>query len=96
MNTQTDIKSLRVQVDEINFKILELLNRRAEIVLQIGENKRHIGRSHAFDAKREEEIFEYLSKNNMGPFDNEMIENIFKQILDESTKLQEKIIKLEY
>jgi 3-deoxy-7-phosphoheptulonate synthase/chorismate mutase len=92
MNNE-DIKSLRKQVDEINLKILELLNDRASIVQRIGDSKRLKGHTGAFDPKREQEIFEYLYEHNRGPFDNETIQNIFKRIFDESTKLQEQIIK---
>lgn len=88
-----DITTLRDQLDEINLKMLQLLCERGSIVQRIGEKKRESGRTSAYDPKREEEIFEYLSKNNQGPFDNEMIKNIFKQIFDESSRLQEKILK---
>lgn len=89
-----DLTKLREQLDEINLKLLQILSDRGNIVQRIGETKRESGRTSAYDAKREEEIFEYLSKHNQGPYDDEMIKNIFKQIFEESTRLQDKTLKV--
>lgn len=88
-----DLTNLREQLDKINIQLLEILNERGKIVQKIGEKKLELGRTEAYDPKREEEIFEYLFKGNTGPYDNEMIKNIFKQVFDESSKLQEKLLK---
>ncbi|MFC5450817.1 chorismate mutase [Paenibacillus aestuarii] len=85
-----ELNELRAQVDEINVKLLELLNERARIVEKIGEYKRSAGMLDVYDPKRERESFEYLTRRNQGPFDDEMIKNIFKQIFDESSELQKR------
>ena len=41
MMTENQLSKLRDQVDEINLEILKLLNKRAEIVLQIGNAKKN-------------------------------------------------------
>ncbi|MEW9701094.1 chorismate mutase [Paenibacillus sp. SI8] len=84
----TELKGLRAQIDEINLKLLELLNERARIAESIGAYKRSSGIQDVYDPGREREIFEYLCRHNKGPFDDEMIKNIFKQIFDESSELQ--------
>lgn len=82
------LKGLRAQIDEVNLKLLELLNERARIVESIGSYKRSAGMQDVYDPTREREIFEHLCRMNKGPFDDEMIKNIFKQIFDESSELQ--------
>ncbi|NEW07975.1 hypothetical protein GK047_18405 [Paenibacillus sp. SYP-B3998] len=84
----TELKGLRTQIDEINLKLLDLLNERARVVELIGAYKRSAGIQDVYDPIREREIFEHLCSQNKGPFDDEMIKNIFKQIFDESSELQ--------
>ena len=84
-----DIDNWRKKVDEINLKILELLNERTEYVVEIGKLKRRRGMS-LYSAERENKIFETLSKVNRGPLEDKNIRNIFERIIDESRNIQRK------
>ncbi|AZR74253.1 chorismate mutase [Anoxybacter fermentans] len=87
--TLQQIEKLRKELDLINDQLLELLNRRAEIVQQIGRIKKE-NNLPFYDPEREQEMFEKLTEKNSGPFSDETIVHLFKEIAKASLKLQEK------
>ena len=82
-----NINDYRNQIDEINMKLLKLLNERAEWVVKIGKYK-SIKRLPVLDEVREKTVFSSLNSNNDGPFENEAIKRIFNKIIEESKTLQ--------
>lgn len=82
------LEELRAQLDEINIEILELLSRRAELVQEIGELKKLKG-TERFDPIREKEMLDKLVAANPGPFDDNTIRHLFKQIFQASLGLME-------
>lgn len=74
------LDELRNRIDEIDLRLLALLNSRAEIVLQIQDLKREQGLP-PYSAIREGEIVEQLRKANTGPLPDEVVEDIFHKIL---------------
>ena len=82
------LETLRMQLDEINVKLLELISDRAEIVQQIGQLKKKQGMDR-FDPVREREMLNGLVARNNGPFDDNTIVHLFKQIFKASLELQE-------
>ena len=44
--TQDRLKELRVEIDAIDDRILELLNARAKAAIEVGSIKKEIGRAH--------------------------------------------------
>ncbi|SMO60092.1 bifunctional 3-deoxy-7-phosphoheptulonate synthase/chorismate mutase [Melghirimyces algeriensis] len=84
-----ELDQLRKQIDEVNTKLLELLNQRARLAQSIGEVKKSQG-IHRFDPVRERDMLDRMTKLNPGPFDNDTIRHLFKQIFKASLDLQEK------
>jgi 3-deoxy-7-phosphoheptulonate synthase/chorismate mutase len=82
------LETLRGKLDEVNLKLLELLNERADIVREIGEWKEEKGMA-KFDPIREREMLETLVKHNRGPFTDDQVKHLFKQIFNVSLGLQE-------
>lgn len=78
---------LRSQVDRIDSKLLQLLNRRAALVIRIGEVKKKHGLP-VYDGKRELEVLDRLIRSNTGPLSKKAIRSIFSGILRHSRKLQ--------
>ncbi|MDI6891390.1 MAG: chorismate mutase [Actinomycetota bacterium] len=74
------IEELREQVDEIDEKVVGLLNERAQIALAIRKFKEEKGIP-IYDPEREGEIYRKLSANNSGPLSDEAIREIYKKIL---------------
>ncbi len=89
MTLQNQLQELRGQVDEINLKILELLNQRARIVSDIGKVQAQLGTSF-YDPQREAQMLTMLEQANNGPFSNETIKALFREIFRASMALEEK------
>ena len=88
--SQTDAKqltSLRAQIDEVDLEILKLLNRRARLVSHIGEIKKRSKRT-VYIPSREREIEKRLVQRNEGPFPNEGVRAVFREIVSASRSLE--------
>ncbi len=82
-----NLRKLRNQIDQIDDKILELLNDRARVVLEVGKTK--AGESREFYVpSRERAIFERLQADNQGPFPNESVCRVFREIISASLSLE--------
>lgn len=84
-----ELEQLRNQIDDINRQLLELLSQRAELARAIGEVKRAQG-INRFDPVRERDMLDRLVAGNPGPFDDDTIRHLFKQIFKASLDLQQK------
>jgi 3-deoxy-7-phosphoheptulonate synthase / chorismate mutase len=87
--SESSLQELRSQVDTINLQILELLNRRATVVSDIGKVQAQLGTGF-YDPQREAYMLTELEKNNEGPFSNETIKALFREIFRASMALEEK------
>lgn len=86
-NKESELQALRRKLDQINLMLLDVLSMRGKVVSQIGQVKKEIAYP-LTDSKREEEILEYLGSHNQGPFSNQQIGEIFKEIFKQSKELQ--------
>jgi len=82
-----DIYGLRGQIDGIDSEILRLLNRRAQLVLEVGRLKAE----HNLDfhvPQREEEIYRRLAVENPGPFPAEAVRPVFREVISACLSLE--------
>ncbi|MBP1969066.1 3-deoxy-7-phosphoheptulonate synthase/chorismate mutase [Virgibacillus natechei] len=86
--TANELQELRNKIDEVNLQILTLLNERAEIVQEIGENKEKQGVVR-FDPVRERQALDLILEKHDGPFESSTIQHLFKEIFKASLELQE-------
>lgn len=82
------LQKLRKEIDRIDRQILELLNKRAGLALKIGEIKRKKGILF-YDPVREKNLISNLIKINKGPFPDDTIKSLFREILSATLALQE-------
>ena len=83
----SDVDKFRREIDQLDEQILRLLNKRAELAIQIGKHKKdHQGQVHV--PQREREIFARLEKLNTGPFPGEAIRHVFREIISASLSLE--------
>ncbi|MEJ8777895.1 bifunctional 3-deoxy-7-phosphoheptulonate synthase/chorismate mutase [Pseudogracilibacillus sp. ICA-222130] len=82
------METLRAQLDELNLDLLDLINKRAEIVRQIGEIKGKQS-TRRFDPVRERDMLNHIIQHNDGPFKNATVEHIFKEIFKAGLEIQE-------
>lgn len=88
------IGELRKKIDRTDGRLLGLLNERAALAREIGEQKRKRSRNFYIPA-REDEILERLTKTNPGPFPGASIQPVFKEIISACRSL-EKPLKVAY
>jgi chorismate mutase/prephenate dehydratase len=77
----------RQKIDEIDEKVLALLNDRARIVLEVGKVKRE-QRAELYAPAREQAIYTRLTASNQGPFPNEAVRSVFREIISASLSLE--------
>ncbi len=87
--TQNRLQELRAEVDDINLQILDLLSKRAGLASEIGKVQQQLGTSF-YDPEREAQMLTALEQNNKGPFSNETIKALFREIFRASLALEEK------
>ncbi|OGP30333.1 MAG: chorismate mutase [Deltaproteobacteria bacterium GWC2_42_11] len=88
------LKELRQEIDRIDDSILELLNNRAKLAIEIGSIKKE-GNHAIYVPEREREIYQRLLNNNPGPFPNNAVKNVFREIMSTSISL-EKTFKIAF
>ena len=79
-NALQQIEEHRAQIDELDKKIVSLLNERAVHSLQIRDLKPG-ARMGLYDPKREEEILQKIGSYNEGPLYNEHLREIYTALL---------------
>lgn len=73
MMVKREITRLREQIDQMNLNLLDLINKRAELVQQIDDMKR-------FNPDRNQDMLNKVINHHQGPLDTETIEYLFKEI----------------
>ena len=81
------IKKIRLSVDEIDKKIVRLLNKRASKILDIGKLKTQLKRS-VYAPAREKDVLEKITKENKGPLDKEALIAIYREIMSAALALE--------
>ena len=79
--------NLRKKIDDIDSRLLNLLNERAQTVIDLGKIKRAAGLK-LYDPDREQAIFARLTKDNRGPLAGDAVKRLFERIIDESRRLE--------
>jgi len=77
----------RQKIDEIDGKLLALLNDRARVVLEVGKIKRD-RKAELYAPAREQAIYVRLTGLNQGPFPNEAVRSVFREIISASLSLE--------
>jgi chorismate mutase/prephenate dehydratase len=85
--TPTDLNKLRIEIDAIDEKLVELLNQRARCALEIGRYKQQ-NQQAVYEPKREAEVMANLERSNHGPLPHEELVSIYTAILAAMRRLQ--------
>jgi len=81
------LDDLRRRVDEINLRILEMLNLRKALIIDIFKAKQ-AHRVSIFDPEREEAQLMKIKSQNTGPMLDEEVEEIFETILRQAKAIR--------
>ena len=88
------IQELRKKIDEIDDKLVDLLNERAKIVIEVGNIKK-AEKLDFHSPSREREILERLTARNTGPLPEDTLKAVYHEILSSSLSL-ERPLKVAY
>jgi chorismate mutase len=78
-----NISAWRQRMDEIDKKLVELLNERCKCALEIGHIK-HASNIPLYQPAREKEVLANAEDNNQGPLSHAAIRRLFERIIDEA------------
>ena len=78
---------LRNQIDMVDEELLISLNRRANLVIKVGQIKQKENID-VFDPGREKELMKRLNSLNKGPLRDEILEELFQSLINTLKKLQ--------
>ncbi|MDO5295392.1 MAG: bifunctional 3-deoxy-7-phosphoheptulonate synthase/chorismate mutase [bacterium] len=82
------LSAYRHSIDDINERLLALLNERAKTAQLIAQRKAELGLP-TFDPQRESQMLEILAQNNQGPFSDNAIKGLFKEIFGATRQLMD-------
>ena len=78
-----NLSDWRRRIDDLDKKLVELLNERSRCVLEIGKLKQeqHLP---LYQPDREKEVLQNAEQNNHGPLTDAAIRRLFERIIDEA------------
>jgi chorismate mutase len=83
----------RRQIDEIDRKLVELLNQRSKCALEIGKLKQAENLP-LYQPEREREVLENAERSNAGPLTDAAIRRLFERIIDEARSAEREAMRL--
>lgn len=86
------IEDWRAKINALDGELLRLLNERARLALRVGEHKTASGLS-LCDHTREAEVIDRMCNQNEGPLDERAIVELFRAVIHESRRIQQRIIE---
>jgi chorismate mutase/prephenate dehydratase len=81
------LEQLRLQIDQIDAQIVDLLNSRARVVVEIGKIKQTSG-SPIYAPDREKAVLEKVRKLNHGPLPDRCMEAVYRELMSGSFALE--------
>ena len=82
------LDKLRLDIDSLDRQLVTLLGQRAELVRSIGHLKAETGKP-VFDPGRERDVLERVTAINAGPYEDDHIRAIYREIMAASRSLEE-------
>ena len=82
-----DLAALREQIDELDERIVELLNERAKVVIRVGEAKQLHGMP-IYAPDREHAVLRRMASLNTGPLPPETLQAIYRELMSGSFALE--------
>ncbi len=82
-----DIADWRKRIDELDRKLVELLNQRAQCAVEIGRLKRNTNLP-VYEPDRERIIFENVCRLNRGPLSDADLKRVYERMIDVMRTIQ--------
>jgi len=82
-----DIADWRRKIDELDRRLVEMLNERARAAQEIGKLKRNTDMP-IYEPNREKIIFENVREHNGGPLPDSELHKVYERIIDVTRNIQ--------
>ena len=82
-----NIENLRKKINQIDLQLVEMLNERARVVIEVGKIKQQNG-GPIFAPDREKQVFETIKNANNGPLPNKCLVAIWRELMSGSFFLE--------
>jgi chorismate mutase-like protein len=86
------VEDWRRRIDEIDRKLVELLNERSTCVVEIGKLKKVDG-TPLYQPDREREVLAAAERASRGPLSGAAIRRLFERILDEARSVERTVMQ---
>lgn len=86
--TDDPLKPLRERIDVLDRQIVDLLNERAKVVVEVGHVKRQGGAGPVYAPDRETRVLEQVRRWNKGPLLDATLEAIYRELMSGSFALE--------
>lgn len=86
--TSPELARLRTEIDELDRRIVQLLNQRAELVKAVGHEKAALGRRAIRDRDREREVLLRVTMVNAGPVPQADLLAIYRRLIASARALE--------
>ena len=83
-----DISDWRRKIDDLDRRLVELLNQRAQAAHEIGKLKRGVGMP-IYEPDREQAVFDNVKQENQGPLPDQDLIRVYERIMDIMRKIQQ-------
>ena len=83
-----ELARLRAEIDEIDRRIVRLLNERAALVVEVGREKSAIGRRAIRDRDREREVLLRVTMTNSGPLPQADLLALYRRLIASARALE--------
>jgi chorismate mutase len=86
-----DLARCRDKIDQLDLRMLDLLNQRTTVVEEIGRIKQELHLA-IYEPRREDQVFANVLSHNGGPLPPDAVKRIFERIIDEMRTVQQRKI----
>lgn len=81
------IEGWRKKIDQLDLRLVELLNERSKCAVEIGKIKEKL-KLEIYDPAREQEVIRNVQRATRGPLTQEAMKRLFERIIDESRRAE--------
>jgi len=87
LSRKESVDAFRKKIDQVDKKIVELLDQRASLAQKIGRAK-NLAQEEIYVPGREKQVLERVASLNRGPLSNQAVQAIYREILSASRSLE--------
>lgn len=86
--SSAELARLRAEIDELDRRIVRLMNERAELTVDVGREKSALGRRAIRDREREREVLLRVTMANAGPLPQADLLAIYRRLIASARALE--------